>query len=77
MRLLSERVDDFPRLLACPDAGLDRSEERGRQLLQVEPRLVVLVPQQEPRDRDRRDREADDHHGEVGEEQPARDAARH
>ena len=65
MRLLGERIDDLARLLSGADARLDRGEERRRKLFEVDARLVILVAEQKPRDRDRGDREADDDDREI------------
>jgi hypothetical protein len=77
VRLLGQRVDDVARLLPCADTGLDRCEEGRRELLEMQPRLVILVAQEEARNGDRRDREAYHDDREVGEEESCCDAARH
>src|SRR3989442_6068 len=77
MSLLGEGIDDFARLLSSANAGLDRGEERRGELLEVNARLVVLVLEDEARDRDGGHGEADHHHRKVGEKEPGCDAARH
>src|SRR6267378_6388980 len=60
LRLFGERVDDLARLLARAYAGLDRRQERRGKLAKVQARLVVLVPNEETRDRDRGHGETDE-----------------
>ena len=43
----------------------------------MDARLVIFVPEQKPRDRDRGDRETDDDDRDIGQKEPGRDAARH
>src|SRR2546427_510938 len=50
LRLFGERVDDLARLLAGPDACLNRCEEWCRELTEVKASLIVLVPQEQSGD---------------------------
>src|SRR5437667_250461 len=77
VRLLGKRVDDLARLLSRADPGLDRGQERRRELLEVQARLIVLIPQQQSRDSHAGRDSSDEHHREVREEEPRRDALGH
>src|SRR5437762_3516312 len=75
--LVLERVDHLSWLLAVPQSGLHRREQRRGELLQPETQHVVLVANDKSGDRDGRDEQSDRDDTEVGEEQPAGDAAEH
>jgi hypothetical protein len=76
-RLIFESVDHLARLLAIPQSGLHRGEQRRGELLQPETQHVVLIAHDEGRDRDRGDEQTDRDDAEIRQEQPARDAAQH
>src|SRR6266850_774244 len=57
--------------------GRHRGEQRGRELLQPQAQHVVLIANQQTRDRDGRDKKADGHHAEIREEESPRDAPHH
>jgi len=73
--LFRDGKDCLARLLSIPDRGLDRDLEWRGELLQPDPRHVILVPEEQPADRDGRDQQADRDDREVGQEEPAGDAA--
>ena len=77
MRLLGQRVDDLARLLSRADPGLDRRQEWRRELLEVQARLIVLIPQEKTGDGHACRDSSDEHHREVREEEPRRDALGH
>src|SRR5581483_6142720 len=74
-RLLAERVDDVLRLLVAAQRGRHRGEQRRGALLQPQPQHVVLVLDEEARDRDRGREGPDGDDAEVREEETAADAA--
>jgi len=65
MRLFGQRIDDLAGLLSGTHPRLDRGEERRRELLEMDARLVILVAEEKARDRDRGDRQADDDDREI------------
>ena len=77
LRLFDERVDDALRILVVAQRRRHRHQERRAKLLESYAGDLVLVPNEEARDGDRRRDEPDEHDGEVGEEEAAAYGADH